>query len=406
MDHPCFGPIPARDSGASSLEFLANRGGTGEIIALGDGSSAQKALGEVPSDLTFDRVYVHGDPRVGQRRGIALNSARTTISNSFIADIKTVGQDSQAIAGWNGPGDYVIENNYLEAAGKNILFGGADPMILNLTPAHILIRDNTISKPLAWREAGSAWQVKNLFELKNARDVTVEHNLLEHNWQQAQSGYAVLITVRNQDGRCPWCQVENVRFRQNVVRDVAAGVEILGIDPNHPSRQTNAIVIDDNLFDGIDSRRWGGDGYFLQITDTPRDISIDHNTIIQGASNGLVKMDRGVEGLVFTNNLASHGMFGIIGSSHGIGNDSIKAYCPDAIITGNVMAGGSRAVYPLGNFFPAIDEFRKQFVDFAGHDFRLVPGGAWSAKAADGRSLGADVSRLQVTSPLPSRGRQ
>jgi hypothetical protein len=163
------------------LEFLPTRGGLGEIIALGDGSTAQRALDEVPADLTLDRVYIHGDPLVGQKRGVALNSARTTISNSFIADIKGIGFDSQAIAGWNGPGDYLIENNYLEAAGENFILGGTDPSIIGLTPTHIVVRSNTLSKPQAWREARSPWQVKNLFELKNARDVIVERNVLERN---------------------------------------------------------------------------------------------------------------------------------------------------------------------------------------------------------------------------------
>ena len=38
------------------LEFLANRDGAGDIITLGDGSSAQKSLRDVPSDLVLDRV--------------------------------------------------------------------------------------------------------------------------------------------------------------------------------------------------------------------------------------------------------------------------------------------------------------------------------------------------------------
>ena len=133
----------------------------------------------------------------------------------LFSDIKAVGQDTQAIGGWNGPGDYLIENNYLEATGENIAFGGADPAILGLTPTHIVIRGNTIEKPLSWR--GSAWQVKNLFELKNARDVTVEQNLFQRNWLSAQSGFAIVLTGRNQDGGCPWCQVENVRLRRQAI---------------------------------------------------------------------------------------------------------------------------------------------------------------------------------------------
>jgi hypothetical protein len=379
------------------IEFLPNRDGGGDIMTLGDGSRAQKTIADVPSDLVIDRVYVHGDPRLGQKRGIALNSARTTISNSYIADIKAIGQDSQAIAGWNGPGDYTILNNYLEAAGENVIFGGSDPAIPNLTPTGIVLRGNTLSKPLEWHSAGSPWQVKNLLELKNARDVVIERNLLERNWQAAQSGYSILFTVRNQDGGCPWCQVENIRFASNTIRDIAAGFSILGTDNDHPSLQTRRIEIVNNLFDGIDNKAWGGDGYFMQLLATPGDVTIDHNTIIQGSSNGLAKMDGRVDGFVFTNNIAAHGQYGLIGDNHGIGNDTIRAYLSGSTIAANVIAGGNRSVYPPGNFFPSMDDFHSQFVDFTGHDFRVRPGSPWLTAATDGRSLGADMTRVPAS---------
>jgi hypothetical protein len=44
-------------------------------------------------------------------------------------------------------------------------------------------------------------------------------------------------------------------------------------------------VIRDNVFDGIDKAKWGGDGYFLLLSDAPRDVTIDHNTIVQRASS-------------------------------------------------------------------------------------------------------------------------
>ncbi len=276
------------------------------------------------------------------------------------------------------------------------MFGGSDPAILELTPTKITVRNNTMSKPLSWRDPSQPlWQVKNIFELKNARGVVVEHNVLEHCWLQAQSGYAVLFTVRNQDGGCPWCQVEDVQFRGNVVRDVAAGMQILGVDPNAPSRQTNRIVVRDNVFDGIDRAAWGGDGYFLLLSDSPRDVTIDHNTIVQGQSSGLVKIAHGVtSGVNVTNNIALQGDYGIIGSDHGIGTDSINAYLPGAAVTHNVVAGGRAGSYPPGNLFPSIDEFRKQFVDFAAHDYRLVPGSAWVKAGTDGKDLGADMTQI------------
>ena len=61
--------------------------------------------------------------------------------------------DSQAINGYNGAGPFTIENNYLEAAGENVLFGGADPAVTNLVPSDIVLRRNHLFKPLEWRNA-------------------------------------------------------------------------------------------------------------------------------------------------------------------------------------------------------------------------------------------------------------
>jgi hypothetical protein len=133
------------------LEFQANTQGYGDIIELGAGDSSQTSLSQVPYSLVLDRVYVHGDPAFGQKRGIALNSRDTNIINSYIADCKAVGDEAQAIQGFNGPGNYLIENNYLEGSTQSILFGGADPPIQNLVTSNITFRRNYLSKPLAWR---------------------------------------------------------------------------------------------------------------------------------------------------------------------------------------------------------------------------------------------------------------
>ncbi len=53
--------------------------------------------------------------------------------------------------GYNGPGPWTVENNYLEASGENILIGGASPKIPNLVPADLTFRHNHLFKPLSWR---------------------------------------------------------------------------------------------------------------------------------------------------------------------------------------------------------------------------------------------------------------
>jgi hypothetical protein len=374
------------------LEFQANRNGVGDIITLGDGSGAQNTLAQVPHDLVIDRAYVHGDPQFGQKRGIALNSASTSIINSYVAGIRAEGQDSQAVGGWNGPGPFRIVNNYLEAAGENLMFGGSDPAIPNLVPADIVISGNHLSKPVAWRSEPK-WTVKNLLELKNARRVTIARNLFENNWLAAQTGFAILLTPRNQDGRCPWCQVEEVVFEQNTLRNSAAGIAITGRDNNHPSRQTRAITIRNNVFHGLDSSKWGGNGFFLMLLDEPRDIVIDHNTIVQERASGLIVVSGPpILGFVFTNNVARHHEYGMKGDSRAAGLDTIRAYFPGSLITSNVIADGEARFYPEGNIFPSSAEFQRQFVSYEGGDYRIAPASAWRGAGSDGGDLGAGAA--------------
>ena len=96
---------------------LVNSYQANQIVDLGDGGPNQRVLADVPHDLIVDRCYIHGDPTTGQKRGIALNAASTTIANSYISDIKSATDEAQAIAIWNGPGPFTIVNNYLEASG-------------------------------------------------------------------------------------------------------------------------------------------------------------------------------------------------------------------------------------------------------------------------------------------------
>src|SRR6476661_3196585 len=251
-------PVIATSPGAHHwrlqlLELLPTQDGAGDIVTLGDGGPAQQSLSQVPHDLEIDRCYIHGDPAAGQKRGIALNSGATIISNSYISDIKAIGQDTQAIAGWNGPGPYTIENNYLEGAGENFILGGSDPPIPNLITEDVVFRRNHLAKPAAWRS--QKWQVKNLFELKNARRVLVEGNLMEFVWQEAQVGYAILLTPRNQDGKAPWVRVEDVTIRYNLVRHAGGALQIIGEDSNFPSGSTRRAKIVDNLFYDVDASR-------------------------------------------------------------------------------------------------------------------------------------------------------
>jgi hypothetical protein len=389
---PAIQTAPGAHHWTLMLLEIAASGGY-DVMLFGDGSNAQTQLSQVPHDLVVDRVYLHGDGVNGQKRGIALNSASTTITGSYVSEIKLEGQDSVGVGGWNGPGPFTITNNYIEAAAENVMFGGADPAIPNLVPADIVIAGNTLSKPIAWRSQN--WVTKNLLEFKNARRVTVVGNMLQYNWQGGQSGYAILLTVRNQDGGCPWCQVDHITIEQNTVAHVAAGINILGYDYNYPSQQTNAIVIRNNLFADVDSQNWGGNGYFALITGQPRDITIDHNTIISDHGSGILQLDGPpILQFTFTNNMAKVNDYGIIGTSHAPGNDSISAFLSASTISMNVFAGGNPGAYPAGNAFPTIEQFEAQFVSYATGDYRLITTSPWHGAGTDGLDLGAVVGAV------------
>ncbi|MGH9831014.1 MAG: hypothetical protein ACREDR_48035, partial [Blastocatellia bacterium] len=123
------------------------------IVRLGEGSEG--SIDQLPHDILIDRCYVHGLPSANVRRGIALNCAASAVIDSWVSDCHEAGADSQAICCWNGPGPFEISDNYLEAAGENVMFGGADPAIPNLIPSDITFTRNYCRKPLEWRTAGS-----------------------------------------------------------------------------------------------------------------------------------------------------------------------------------------------------------------------------------------------------------
>lgn len=345
------GPIVATAPRAHHwrLERLHLQGTSGgDLVTLGDGSSAQSTLADVPHDLVLDRVVVQGDPSTGAKRGIALNSASTTITNSVIVDIKTSGQDAQAIAGWNGPGPYSITNCQLEASGENVMFGGADPAIVNLVPTDIVISGNYFEKPLSWQT--QAWQIKNLLELKNARRVSITHNVFVNNWAQAQSGYAIVFTERNQSGNCRWCVVNDVLFTGNIVRNVAQGVSITGLD-NEQITTTAAgpFNLTDNLFTGLT-------GSWLQLTNGPIVTLIVVRNSVQQTGNFMEMAGAPSPGALFMNNAGEYGTYGIHGDNRAVGRDSLDFYLPGAVFTNNALVNAPswiQSAFPATTTFPA-----------------------------------------------------
>jgi hypothetical protein len=374
---------------------------TYSIVSLGEG---QTSLAQLPHHIILDRVYIHGRPTIDVRRGVALNSASSAIIDSYISDCHERFFDSQAVLGWNGPGPFKIVNNYLEGAGENIMFGGATPTIPNLVPSDIEFRRNHCFKPLIWKADdpsynGIDWSIKNLFELKNAQRVLVEGNIFEQNWQDSQAGFAIQLTVRNEEGAAPWAVVQDVTFINNIIRHSGAGLSVHGRDdilppPNPiPSRR---IRIANNLFDDIDGPRWGNaGGRLFQIVSGVSDLTIDHNTAFHSGNPAVADVLPVSEAFTFSNNLASNSEFGFFGSGHGQGISALDYYFPGYLFRRNVLVGGPSALYPADNFFP--ETFAQiGFMDFAGGNYRLAASSPYRNAGTDGKDIGCDFDALNA----------
>jgi len=407
---PNTSPAISTAAGAHHFRFVgveitttfASTSATNYGLVMLEAPGGNTSLAQAPTDLVFDRCYIHGTPTGNVRRAIVMNSARTAVVDSYLSDLHEVGADSQALASWNGPGPFKIVNNYLEGAGENVLFGGVDPAIPNLVPSDIEIRRNYLFKPLSWMAgsgsfAGIHWSVKNLFELKNAQRILIDGNVLENNWADAQNGYGVLFTPRNQDGAAPWSVVRDVTFTNNIVRHSGGGVNALGSDYLHPSQPTQRILIQNNLFDDISNNTWNGTGTFLQAVDGGSDIVVDHNTVLQSGniitatySSALVP----ASSFVFTNNIVSNNQYGVFGDyGVGIGTTAISAYFPGSSFARNAIVGGLASNLPDNNYFPS-SLAAVGFVDRANRNYALAPGTPYVRAGTDGKDVGVDFTAM------------
>jgi hypothetical protein len=307
--------------------------------ADGTESDPQTTPEQQPDRVTFDQVIIRGHATDGAKRGIGANCKNLTIRRSYIGDIFRAGQDTQAICGWNGEGPFLIEDNTLEAAGENIMFGGSMPLIPGLIPADITIRGNTIRKPLEWKSKN--YTVKNLIEFKVGKRIAITGNVLENSWAAGQM-YALVITPVN-DGPLPEATVSDYTFERNTVTGASCGFNILGFGQEGPTVASARITIVDNYFQ-ISKRENGGQGWFMQIGKTPIDLHVEYNTI-QMDGNQYIQGNApaGVQGFRFVRNIVQN--IGAYGTSlNWNGTDQKNGanwpdYFPGGAMSDNAFAG-------------------------------------------------------------------
>lgn len=326
------------------------------LVLLGDGSNKQNSLALVPSDLVLDRVYVHAHDNVGTSRCVAMNSARSAVVNSYLDHCHLKGFDSQAIAGWNGPGPFKIENNALLGAGENIIWGGSDPAINGLIPSDITVRRNHLYTPLSWR---GAWTKKNLFETKNVQRLLVEENVFDGSWTDAQVGYAFVLKSANQSGRCGWCASRDITIRYNLVRNAGAGFNLTGREGSNPhpvGELMTRVLIEHNVLENIAVGPYDGDGRLVQLLQNLSHLTIRNNTMTTTSTTLGQFLNIGslpaATAVSYTRNLVSRGRFGVFSSAGGEGAKALNNIRAPVEWRDVVVISSQRpSTYPVGTTF-------------------------------------------------------
>lgn len=303
------------------------------LVRLGESGSTQNTLASVPTGLILDRDYIHGNATMQTARCVSLNSASTAIVDSWISECHHNSKDSQAAWGSNGPGPFLIRNNHLEGGHQAIFFGGASPVVPNLTPSDITIVGNHITRPLAWR---NVWQTKTIIESKHSRRMLIEGNVIENVWPSAQDGFAILLKAEDQDWAAKWTTTRDVTIRNNLLRNIANFVNMTAAPGSAPVDSGAArITITNNV---VESFGMGGDEKGYQLAGIA-DATVVHNTTLNSKSTQLIALTGGV-----STNLTFDANAGYIGQ-YGIHSDDGAPRTPGAAWRTNAFIGGS--AYPF-----------------------------------------------------------
>jgi hypothetical protein len=390
------------------------------IVRFGWGDSTQNDSTLVPRNLHLDRCYIHGHDLGNLVRGVNLNCADSVARDCYFAQVHANNTQASAIGAWNGPGPWLWENCYFEAAAENTIVGGTDPAIPLLVPADLTVRRCHYRKLDKWKSPGepvagaNAWDVANLFELKNCRRVLVEGCVLEGSWADVQTGYAFNLKSVNQAGGATQSTVQDVTVRYCIVRNIGAFLNLSGHDPNYTPNHLTRIRFEHCLVHDMGLGLYTGDQNWLQIQSGCYDLTIDHCTFDEngGSVNNMAAVSNGSEGfaasrLTIVDSILSRGQFGIKGSGQTEGTNSLNTYCkadvggaPDWAMHHCMIVGGSAGLYTgSGNVFPA----NRAAVLF-NSDWSLAANSPGHAAASDGSDMGANIARLLqytagVTSP-------
>jgi hypothetical protein len=395
--------------------------------------------------IVLDRSWLHGGLQDETHSGFNLKGTSfVAVVDSYFSDFHCISRtgtcsDAHAVAGGvsdSQDGPYKIENNFLEASGEAVMFGGG---AATKTPTDIEVLHNHFFKPWQWMKGqpgfvggvtGDPFIVKNHLELKNAVRVLIEGNLMENSWGGfSQTGFGILLSPKNQHTQsganlCPLCQVTDVTIRYSQISHAGGGVQLATAISGDGTNGAPALAgtrwsIHDMVIDDLSRTYVGGATVFEIMNSWPTNalntVTINHITAFPAPDSHLMVVgnqdaNEDMYGLVFTNNLVITGQYPVWNTG---GGSTSCAYHDVPLTTivncfktytfkNNALVATPAAFppssWPADNYFPASPE-AAGFVNFNngnGGNYALTPSSPYRNKGTDGKDLGADIVGLNA----------
>lgn len=392
--------------------------------------------------IVVDRSWLHGAPQDETAVGISLNGmTNAAIIDSYFSDFHCIAitgacTDAAAITGGisdTQDGPFKIQDDFLEASGEAILFGGGPA---TKSPSDISIVGNHFWKPWQWMPGnprfiggpnGKPFIVKNHLELKNAVRVLIDSNLMENNWGGfTQTGFSILLTPKNQHSGntnvCSLCKVTDITIRYTHISHVGAGMQLATTLSGNgsggaPAQAGTRWSIHDVVLDDL-STTHTGEGTGFEIVNNWRHNSVNTITINhvdafpdpQGHIMvvGNVASNQQMYALEFTNSLLVTGRYPVWNAGWGppsCGYLDVPVTSLDKCFLNSTFAHNALidfptafppSTWPSGNLFAdSIDAVG--FADYNngdGGNYELLKSSPYKNKGIDGKDLGADIVTL------------
>ncbi len=428
-------------NGASKIRFVGIKFESSDDQTISENQTTIVEIGrdqtspsDNPSKIIFEHCVINPPDSRNVRHGILNDGYKVAMISSWFGNIKMPVNttDSQAVYTVNGRGAHVYNNTFLEASSENVIYGGGHSLD-DLVTRNIEFRRCFFDKRLSWNTTPATYTVKNIFEIKNARQMYIEGCVFEHHWVSGQS-FAIVFssTVLSSPSEPPgfWVICEDIVMENSRVSHVQGGLSFVlmngqqgGGDPRFVGLKPNNIIIRNVLFEDITdliiNNNPTGNGIFAQAGAVD-DIQLDHVTAFSAFNS-----------LSFTGAHQTF-RFSLKNSIIGLNGYGIVASVPSSIFGENALKEATsypetptQGTWTLSkNVFPVIDSLQQinpsiypnggnscntlpnpftncypvdrpnfpsvGFTNYAGGNYQLLPSSIYTNQASDATNPGAN----------------